>query len=428
MQPGCAKSLSCKPLPAAARGGPASRYRLRRVEPGGVMARAEEARAAVRRRAAGWCMATAVSALAVAGWCIATVLLARPACAGSVLVDLADSEILEAHDADAPLAPGRALDLLLVEVVRERVAAGALSLATAVPVLTLRDDPGPPLAGHERLPVGELLQLLLLTDSRTAAKSLAAAAGPGEERTRARMRRAAARLDLRATTLPDDWPSPPRPPSSAARTATAGRTTPANLASLATTVTRDPEIRRRLALDGVPIADGGVIARATAPLVTVTSPRAPVAASGPPHAAARTETQSAIVVGSRGDLVMLAVATGAAAERDAWDIVERGLARYERVPVVRAGQRIGRDVHVHGGSLPSFGGVAAEAFAVTARRGGRASVGLMLQLPAAVEAPVAVNQPVGELLVESGGRIVGAIPVVAPATIARGRWLGSSRR
>ena len=393
-----------------------------------MMVQAEEARVALRRRAAGWRIATAVSALTAAGWCVATVLLATPACAGSALVDLTDSEILEAHDANAPLVPGRPLDLLLVEVVRERVAAGALSLATAIPVLALPNDPGPSLAGHERLPVGELLQLLLLADSRAAARSLAAAAGPGEERARARMRRVAARLDLHATVLPDDWPSPPRPPSSAARAASAGRTTTADLARLATAVVRDHEIRRRLALDGVPIADGGVIVRATAPLIAVNPPRAPVTAHGTPHVAARTEAQPAIAVGSRGDLAMLAVTTGAAAEREAWDVVERGLARYERIPVVRAGQRIGHDVHVRGGSSPSFGAVAAEAFAVTARRNSRLSVGLMLQLPAAVEAPVAANQPVGELVVELGGRIVGAVPLVTPGAIARGRWLGRGRR
>ena len=377
--------------------------------------RAEEGRAAVRRCAA--------------GWGIAAVLMAAPACAGSVLVDLNDSQILEAHDADAPLAPDRALDLLLVEVVRERVAAGALSLATAIPVVAPRDDgPDAPLAGQERLPVGELLQLLLLADSRAAARSLAAATGPGEERTRARIRQTAARLGLRATALPDDWPSSPPPRSGAARTVSAGRTTTADLARLATAVARDREIRRRLALDGVPIADGRVIVRATAPLVAVIRPRAPVIASEVRQVSARAETQPAIVLDSRGDLVMLAVATGAAAGREAWDVVERGLARYELVPVVRAGQRIGRDVKVRGGSAPSFGAVAAEAFAVTARRGGRTSVGLMLQLPAAVEAPVGAHQPVGELLVELSGRIVGAIPLVAPDPIARSRWLGSARR
>jgi D-alanyl-D-alanine carboxypeptidase len=387
-----------------------------------------------------WCIASAIPALTVAGWCIATVLQARPACAGSVLVDLTDSQTIEAHDADAPLAPERALALLLVEVVRERVAAGALGLTTAVPVVVPGDDgPDAPLARQERLPVGELLQLLLLADSRAAARGLAAAAGPGEDRTRALMRRAAARLDLRSTTVPDDWPHSPGPPSSAARglpaggargtfATKAGRTTLRDLARLATAVARDRGVRRRLALDGVPIADGRVIVRATAPLVAVSRPQAPRPGSETSRRDGRAETPTAIVLGSRDNLVMLAVATGAAAEREAWDEVERGLARYERVQVVRAGQRIGRYVQVRGGSAPSFGAVAAEAFAVTARRGGRTSVGLMLQLPAVVEAPVGANQPVGELLVELGGHIVGAIPLVAPDPIGRSRWLGSTRR
>jgi D-alanyl-D-alanine carboxypeptidase len=347
--------------------------------------------------------------------------------AASVLVDLADTEVLEQADQSTPVALDRALDLLLVAVVRERIAEGALTLTTRVPVLPVRGDRGPALAGRDQLPLVELLQLLLLVDSRTAARSLGAVAGPGDERLRSRMRRAALRLRLSSIAIPEHWPGPP--PSTPRATGSAGHITAADLARLAAASWSEPEIRHRLALDGVPIADGAIIVRATAPLIALTPP--PFAA--PPNAArdALAGTPAAIASGSRDGLDLLAVASGPASEREVWNVLARGFERYERVTVVRSGQRVGREIVVRGGSIARFGAVAGEPFALTAprgRRGARGVVDARLQLPAAVEPPIAVNQTVGELVLEQNGRIVAAIPLVAPLTIAPSGWFDTARR
>ena len=139
----------------------------------------------------------------------------------------------------------------------------------------------------------------------------------------------------------------------------------------------------------------------------------------------------AIASANRDGLELLAVATGSAAQRSAWEVLERGLQRYQRVTVVRSGQRVGREVLVHGGSVSGFGAVAAEPFAITALRGARGARGVLearLQLPTALEAPIAFNQPVGELVLEQNGRIVGAVPLVAPLSIAPPSWFDTARR
>ncbi len=157
-----------------------------------------------------------------------------------------------------------------------------------------------------------------------------------------------------------------------ARHASAGRITAGDLARLAAAVWSDPEIRHRLALDGVPIADGAVIVRATSPLIALTAP--PFA---PPNAAAREVLADAppapatIASSSRDGLDLLAVASGPASEREVWNVLVRGFERYERVTVVRSGQRVGREIVVRGGSIARFGAVAAEPFALTAPRRGR---------------------------------------------------------
>ena len=149
---------------------------------------------------------------------------------------------------------------------RERIAAGALAYSTDVPVVAVGGDPGVSLAPHAQLPVGELLQLVLLAQSRSAITTLAAAVGPGWEHARARVRRTATRLALHATTVPDEWPGE-APPTTGARPAPRAHTTIGDLARLAGAVAGDGEIRRRLALDGAPIANGALIVRATDPLI-----------------------------------------------------------------------------------------------------------------------------------------------------------------
>ena len=352
-----------------------------------------------------------------------------PAAAGSVVADLTEGTILESAGAAERVAPHRAAGLLLAAVVRDAVAAGALGFTTTVRVLPVPGDGGPSLAAVSELAVGELLQLLLLTGSRTAAKSLAAAVGPGITRARERVQHAAARLELDGTALADDWPGEttvgPAPPRRGASTAH-------DLARLALAVLADAELRRRIALDGVPIANGALIVRATAPLIH--TGEAPVFPEVRPTPVAPVRPTTAtplapsrIVLAAHDGLELLIVATGPAAEREVWGVAERALARYERVALVRAGQPVGAEIAVAGGLVPSMSAVAAESLGITLPRGVRVPLTLSLQLPTTVEAPVEVRQSLGELVVERSGRVFAVVPLVAPRAIAPGRWLDTAR-
>jgi len=353
-----------------------------------------------------------------------------PAGAGHILFDVADRQVLEASDADAVIAPGRAADLLLVGVLTERFAAGELSPVDRVTVLPVTGDRGPHLSPQEPVEIGELLQLLLLSDSRTAAKTLAWAAGPSIGRALIRMQELGERLELTHTTLAEDWPfaaGMTAKPSPGAVRVRRGTTTARELGRLALAVVSDPEIRRRLSLDGVPISNGGVIARATAPLVTVTTDP-PAARSDEAPPASKTPTEVRIALGEHDNLTLLAVATGPDAERQLATALERGFERYRRVELVREGQAVGPSVHVRGGIIPTFNAVAAEPWAMTTRQQGSAAIGFRLQLPSEIEAPVEVHQPLGELVVEQEGRVLAVVPLVAPQAIAPSGWLDTAQR
>jgi D-alanyl-D-alanine carboxypeptidase len=380
------------------------------------------------------------------------VTLTAPAHGGSALVDLADSAILDEVDGDAAIAPDAAADLLLVAVVCERIASGVLEYESLVPIVAAPRESGAAVAGQKRLRVGELLQLLLLGGSRSAAMSLAGAVGPGADRARSRMRHAAARLGLRGTIVSDGSPAPATDTVAKGRAAAAARaaatppqpasvwvvrTTVHDVAVLAATIAANAQIRRRLALDGAPIADGASIVRATAPLITLTRPRAVTAATTPPRTRSSApesastltrQTSAAIALATQDGLELLAIASGSDPAADVWQTIDRGFSRFERVQVVRAGQRVVGNVATNDGAVPRAGAITTMPFAVTVRRHGTPSISAWWQLPAPASGPVEPNQPVGELIFEQNGRIIGAVPLVAPGAGVPHRWLDTARR
>jgi hypothetical protein len=352
--------------------------------------------------------------------------VATTARAADALVDLLDGATLEQAAPSTACAPSQALALLLVHVVRERIAAGALAYSTDVPVVAVGGDPGVSLAAHARLPIGELLQLVLLAQSRSAIATLAAAVGPGWERARARLRRAATRLTLHGTIIPDEWPGE-APPTTAARRPLRARSTIGDVARLAAAVAGDGEIRRRLALDGAPIANGGLIVRATDPLIgrtaavrsTTPSTHAGLLGSDPP---------AAIAIGERDGLILLAVATGAEPAQNAARLIDDAFTRYRRVELVRVGQAIGGNVVGPDGAVMHVSAAAARPFAMTVPRAGAFAIDAWLQLRAPTDAPLRPTQRIGELVFGTTAKIVGTVPLVAESRTGAGGWLDTASR
>ncbi|MEO6026691.1 MAG: serine hydrolase [Candidatus Binatia bacterium] len=345
------------------------------------------------------------------------------AVAGRVVLDVVDRQVLEATDADTVIGPGRVADLLLVVAVRDRLAAGDLTLTDRVTLLPVAGDRGPHLSAHD-LEVGELLQLLLMTDSQTAAKTLAWAVGPSIGRALARMQQVSKQLGLTHTVIAEDWPFGAGSTTTAGTSGRRGATTARDLGRVALVIVSDPELRRRLALDGVPISNGGLIVRATSPLIALHD----VAPVTTPPTGTVIPSDVRISLAEHDNLTLLAVTTGPRADDDLTAALERGFHRYRRVELVREGQAVGPMVHVRGGIIPSFNAVAAEPWALTTTQGSPNGLAFHLQLPSQIEAPVEVHQPVGELVVERDGRVVAVVPLVAPQAIAPSGWLDTARQ
>ncbi len=351
---------------------------------------------------------------------LAVILAATPPShGGQALVDVLDGATLEATQPHLPVAPERTLDLLLVEVARQRLAVGALHRETMVQLTIVSGEGTVAHIPNGQRAVGELLDLVLLTRSRSAVASLASSVGPGWEQARLRLRHAVTRLALTDTTVPDRWPSESAGPHA--------RSSLGDLARVAGAVVQDGDMRRRLALDGSPIANGAVIVRATDPLIACAPPINPPAPAARRAPAPGNEPDAAMAIGSRDGLDLLAVATGDDAATAVWHTLEQGLARYRRVEVVREGAPFGAEIEVSGGTLERFRAVAAQPFALTVPRRGGFMLKAWLQLPDRIAAPVEARQPVGELVFADDKGIIAAIPLVAPSAIAPG-WIDTARR
>ena len=374
----------------------------------------------------------------VVSWGVLAIVIASGAHAGAgtALVDLDSGDVLESTDARERIPLGRSADLMLVALLSARNRGVHATPATEVAVHVVEPDPGPSLRHQSHAATAELVQVLLLTDSRTAARTLAVAIGDQTIAPRVRALARALRLDATAVSVDETHTVSSFP------VGVTGTTNVVDVARLATAVARDPAVRRRIGLDGVPIAGGAVIVRATAPLIATHAPSVAtaagaVAALGRRPVGTRDAFATAadpilsgpsIAVAERDGLELLAVATGNDAAATVWDVLERGFQRYRRVSIVRAGARVERAVRVHGGIVPAFNPKAAETFAVTARRDQPQTVSLSLQLPSTLEAPVDANQRVGEVVIECDGRVLGLVPLVAPMTIAPSRWLDTATR
>jgi penicillin-binding protein len=122
------------------------------------------------------------------------------------------------------------------------------------------------------------------------------------------------------------------------------------------------------------------------------------------------------------------VTTGPRADDELVSTLERGFHRYRRVELVHEGQAVGPTVRVRGGIIPTFKAVAAEPWALTTTFASPPGLAFRLQLPTEIEAPVEVHQPLGELVVEQNGRVLGVVPLVAPQAIAPSGWLDGAHR
>lgn len=376
--------------------------------------------------------------------------LSVPAALSTLLVDARSGRILEEHDADAVRPAGSFPQLMVLLLSLEQVALGVLPLDVPVAAGPLAAGAGPaqtpppgavtPVArashkaapatpapatgpGGARIPLREnetylfsdLLKAIAVSGADDATVAVAETIAGSVPASLDLMNARAQRLGLTATRFTDLGNlgrASDAPPS---------QTTARDLARLARALLEHDLVVRWTGLSGLPFQDGAILLRNVNPMVGAVpgvdglhvSPAAGVVATG-----------------ERNGLRLVAVVLGAALPPDGYAVaaglLERGFASYERIDVVKAGERVNVPVRIVDGSVDQIVPVADGAFSLVRRRGEEPRLDVRYQVPAELVAPLRRNQPVGEVIVQQNGAILSVIQLVSPISVASGGILAAA--
>ena len=356
-----------------------------------------------------------------------------------ILIDALTGQSLREENADAIARPGSLSQLMVLLLSLEEAAMGALPLdapvtvrATATPSVAASDTaprvtqtkhpkrakvapppvPPPPLWLRAEKPyiLSDLLKAMLLTSSSQAATVVAEAIAGSVPACVELMNARAQRLRMEAThyaSIEDGAP------------ADAGATTARDLARLAHALVQHPAVLEWSSLNGLPFDQGASLLRNANQLIG-TVPGVDglhVSSTG----TGRAMSFSMIASAQRGPLRLIAVVAGAPSSvtryKAAADLLEWGFTHYQRLEIVRKGEPLNFPIHVNRGSVAEVTPIAGNTFSLLRRRDEEHDLQLRYQLPTTLTAPLKHRQPIGEIIVEEKGQLIGVVPVLNPMRV-----------
>ncbi|MGD0946713.1 MAG: serine hydrolase [Candidatus Binatia bacterium] len=339
----------------------------------------------------------------------------------AILVEAESGQVLREQGADSPRPQGSLNQLMLLLLSLEQSALGVLPLD--VPVTVSHAAVGAGLAGGARVPLrpdrpyllSDLLKAVTMAGANDAAVGVAEAIAGSVEAALDLMNARARRLGMtgthytsiggiKAATIPE-----------------AETTTARDLAGLAQALLRQQVVLEWASLSGVPFDQGAVLLRNTNQLLGAFAGADGLQVSSA-RVAARGGSYSIVATARRDNLRLVAIVLDAsdAGTRysSAAELLEWGFAHYRRIDVVRKGDAVNLPVHVLNGTIAQLTPVAGKALTLLRRCDDEPDLQLRYQLPATLAAPLKRLQPIGEIVVEERGELIGIVPLLSPAAVA----------
>jgi D-alanyl-D-alanine carboxypeptidase (penicillin-binding protein 5/6) len=356
-----------------------------------------------------------------------------------ILVDAEGAAVLEEHEADTHLPAGSASQLMLLLLSLEEAQLGALPIDVAVTIgaLAVPGDVGGGTSGARRVLAGarliplqqdeayllsDLLKALAVTGADDAAVAVAEAIAGSVPACIELMNARAQRLGLESTHFARIGWVPVK--SFAAELDT---TTARSMARLARALVRRNVVLQWSSLPGLPFHGGAVLLRNVNSLVGKIA-----GVDGLQVSSTEDGRYGIVATAERDGLRLIAVVLDAVTSEERYrvaaELLERGFSQYERVALVKQGDRMNFPVPVRDGSQPHITPVAGGAFTLLRRRGEEPHLELYYQVPSAVAAPLRRDQMIGELVVKEGSELRAVIPLLSPANVASGGALAAARR
>ena len=126
---------------------------------------------------------------------------------------------------------------------------------------------------------------------------------------------------------------------------------------------------------------------------------------------------------ARDGMRLVSIVLGCPTLRCRFDEAERllewGFASYSKMDLIRAGEPLGFEVRVAGGTAPTLRPVAAETSSWLLREDEVRDLEVRFQVPPVVSAPVLKDQPLGEIIIHDRNGILDVVPAIAPRSVER---------
>lgn len=341
--------------------------------------------------------------------------LARPAAATlhEVLVDGGGTAALRESGADEVIASVGLDRLMIVLLTLEQVQLGMFPLDAPIAVSRLAAEAGHrPLALELSLTYAleDLMKATLVAGAPDGALALAEATCGSVENCLEMMNARAALLGMSRTRFQSIGGVP---------AAKDNVSSPRDAARLAQALLLHPEATRWASVPGFPFDDGRRVLGNANGLVD-----AQLGVDGL-QAGKSDKVCSVVATARRGGSRWVVAVLGDEAMEKCYEraaaLIEAGSTDFETVEVVRAGDSLRLSIEVDGGTQAQFAPLAARSLSLVQPRRAAQRSGLVFryQLPAQLDAPVELDQDVGEVIVERDGQVVGVIPARSPAKIGR---------
>ncbi len=345
----------------------------------------------------------------------------------AILIEASTGQVLTETSADRAVAVSSLGQLMIVLLSVEQANLGVLPLNVPITI-------GPSVAGaagaggrialrgDRTYLLSELIKAILVTSAPEAAVAVGEAISATVENCVEAMNARAVKLGMTGTRF-RGLASQPHGPAGAAAV---GSTTPRDMARLARALVGDDNVIHWASVGGIPFDEANTVLRNRNRLVGV-FPGADglVTVEDKGH-------YGIIATAVRDNLRLIAVILDAPSSDVRYELaigmLEWGFAGYERLDVVRRGERLNVSVRVDNGASEYVTPVAGTSFSLIQPREQSNDLVLRYQVPPQVDAPLARDQSVGEVIIEQEGRLVGVVPAIVPNDIGVRSFLTAAGR
>lgn len=330
----------------------------------------------------------------------------------AILIEASTGQVLAENLADRPVPVSTLGQLMVVLLSLEQASLGVLPLDVPITIgpnatgaaggarIALRDD--------RTYLLSELIKAILVASAQDAAIAVGEAISGSVDNCLDAMNARAARLGMTQThfgALAVDR-------GAREQADAAGATTVRDLARLARALVAHENVLRWASVGGIPFDEANTVLRNRNRLVGVfpgIDGLATVEDEG--H-------YGVIASGVRNNLRLIAIVLDAPNSDRRYELATKmldwGFAGYERVDIVRRGERLNVSIRVENGASEHVTPVAGESFSLIRPREVGNSMVLRYQVPALVSAPLTRQQRVGEVIIEQQGAVVGVVSAVVP--------------